>query len=96
MAKQRSVPFVQARKELSRIVDQVSRGGSSVVITKRQKPVAVVVGVERYRSEAEPPGRSRRRHIFKINGIARAAGDIDRAIADLRRSRTEALLRKLK
>jgi len=96
MAKPRNVPFAQARKELSRIVDQVSTGGRPVVITKRQKPVAVVVGLERYRSEAEPAGRSRRRRILKIKGIARGPVDVDRAIAELRRSRIEALIRRLK
>jgi prevent-host-death family protein len=96
MAQRETVPFAQARKELSRIVDQVSTGGRPVVITKRQKPVAIVVGLERYRSEAEPAGRSRRRRIFKVKGIARGPADVDRVIAELRRSRIEALVRRLK
>jgi prevent-host-death family protein len=94
MAKGRSVPFAQARKELSRIVDEVSGGGRPVVITKRQKPVAVVTGFERYARDAESQTKPRR--IFKINGFARATGDIDKAIAELRRSRIEALDRRLK
>ena len=94
MAKQRSVSFVEARKKLSRIVDEVSRGGGAVVITKRQKPVAVVVGMERYRREAEPVGT--RRRILKIKGIAQGPADVDRVIAELRRSRIAALIRRVK
>ena len=94
MAKEKVVSFVKARKELSRILDQVSSGGEPVVIAKRHKPLAVVVGLERYRgmtSVSKYLVKVKGKRILKIRGIARAVGDIDEAIRALRKSRIEAL-----
>ena len=94
MAKEKVVSFVKARKELSRILDQVSSGGEPVVIAKRHKPLAVVVGLERYRQVSGTHkhfAKVKGKRILKIRGIARAVGDIDEAIRALRKSRIEAL-----
>jgi prevent-host-death family protein len=94
MAKEKVVSFVKARKELSQILDQVSNGGEPVVIAKRHKPLAVVVGLERYRgmtSASKYLVNVKGKRILKIRGIARAVGDIDEAIRALRKSRIEAL-----
>ena len=84
MVKEKVVSFVKARKELSQIVDQVSNGGAPVVIAKRDKPLAVVVGVARYRQVS-----GAHRQLTKVDG--EGSPDIDKAIENLRTSRIEAL-----
>ena len=94
MAKEKIVSFVKARKELSQILDQVSNGGAPVVIAKRHKPVAVVVGVDRYRQVCGAYRQLTKvegRRILKIRGMAKGSPDIDNAIEILRKSRIEAL-----
>ena len=94
MAKEKVVSFVKARKDLSQILDQVSHGGEPVVIAKRHKPLAVVVGLDRYRQVSGADkhlARVRGKRILKIRGIAKGVADIDEAIRTLRRSRIEAL-----
>ena len=46
MAKEKSVTFVQARSKLSKIVDRVADYGDTYVVSKRQKPRAVIIGIE--------------------------------------------------
>lgn len=97
MGKEKYMTFVQARSKLSEIVDRVAENGDAYVVSKRQKPVAVIIGIDRYRELA---GTSkylknvRGKKIFKLGGIGKAVGDIDEAIRDLRKSRIEAVLKK--
>ena len=94
MAKEKVVSFVKARKDLSQILDRVSTGGEPVVISKRHKPLAVVVGLDRYRQVSgahKHLARVKGKRILKIRGIAKGVADIDEAIRTLRRSRIEAL-----
>jgi prevent-host-death family protein len=94
MAKEKVLSFVEARANLSELVDQVSERGQTYIIAKRQKPVAVIVGVEKYKamSNAGRHLRSRKeKRILKLKGTATAGGDIDRAIEELRKSRIESL-----
>ena len=49
MAKETVMAFVEARSKLSEIVDRVSEQGDTYVVAKRQKPVAVIIGIHRYR-----------------------------------------------
>lgn len=94
MAKEKVVSFVKARKELSQILDRVSNGGEPVVIAKRHRPLAVVVGLDRYRQVSgtyKHLAKVKGRHILKIRGIARGVADIDEAIGKIRKSRIEAL-----
>ena len=96
MAKEKVVSFVKARRELSRILDQVSNGGEPVVIAKRHKPLAVVVGLDRYRQVSgmhKHLTKVKGKRVLKIRGIASGVADIDEAISALRRSRIEALTR---
>jgi prevent-host-death family protein len=96
VAKEKIVSFVKARKELSQILDQVSNGGEPVVIAKRHKPLAVVVGLDRYRRASGADkhlAKVKGKRILKIRGIAKGVADIDEAIRTLRRSRIEALTR---
>jgi prevent-host-death family protein len=44
MAKEKVMPFVEARARLSEIVDRVAEHGDTYVVAKRQKPVAVIMG----------------------------------------------------
>jgi prevent-host-death family protein len=97
MGKEKTMTFVQARSKLSEIVDRVAENGDTYVVSKRQKPVAVIIGVDRYR---EISGTSkylktiRGKRILNLEGIATAVGDIDEAIRELRKSRMEAALKK--
>ena len=94
MAKEKVMTFVQARSKLSEIVDRVAEHGDTYVVSKRQKPVAVIIGIDRYRLLSgtnkymkEVGGKK----ILKIGGIAKAVGDIDEAIRALRKSRLDAI-----
>jgi prevent-host-death family protein len=97
MAKEKIMTFVQARSQLSEIVDRVADHGETYVVSKRQKPRAVIIGIDRYR---EILGTSKYlknvggRNIFKLGGIGKAVGDIDEAIRELRKSRIEAVTKK--
>ena len=97
MTKEKNMTLVQARSKFSEIVDRVAESGDTYVVSKRQKPCAVIIGVERYR---ELSGTSKYlkniggRKILKLGGIAKAVGDIDEAIRELRRSRIEAVIKK--
>jgi prevent-host-death family protein len=97
MGKEKTMTFVQARSKLSEIVDRVAESGDTYVVSKRQKPRAVIIGIDRYR---EISGTSkylktvRGKRILNIEGIATAVGDIDVAIRELRKSRIDAVLKK--
>ena len=98
MAKEKVMPFVEARARLSEIVDRVAEHGDTYVVAKRQKPVAVIIGVDRYRELSGTSKHLRKiagQRILKIGGIAKAVGDIDEAIRALRKSRLEAIRRSL-
>ena len=97
MAKEKTLPFVQARSKPSEIVDRVAESGDTYVVSKRHKPVAVIIGIDKYR---ELSGRSKYlknvggKRIINLEGIATAGGDIDEAIRELRKSRIEAVIKK--
>jgi len=97
VAKEKNMTFVQARSKLSEIVDRVAESGETYIVSKRQKPRAVIIGIDRYR---ELSGTSKYlrtvggRKIFKLGGIGKAVGDIDEAIRELRRSRIEAVTKE--
>jgi prevent-host-death family protein len=97
MAKEKVMSFVQARSKLSEIVDRVAESGDTYVVSKRQKPRAVIIGINRYR---ELSGTSKYlkkvggKKIINLEGIATAVGDIDKAIRELRKSRIEAVIKK--
>lgn len=98
MAKEKIMTFVEARSKLSEIVDRAADSGDTYVVSKRQKPVAVIIGIDRYR---ELTGTSKYlktiggKKIFKLGGIGKAFGDIDEAIRELRKSRIEAVAKKV-
>ena len=98
MAKEMILSFVEARANLSEIVDNVSEHGQTYVISKRDKPVAVIVGMKRYK-EMTTAGKYLKnfqgKRILKLRGIATAVGDMDQAIKNLRKSRIESLTRTL-
>jgi prevent-host-death family protein len=98
MTKEKNMTLVQARSKFSEIVDRVAESSDTYVVSKRQKPRAVIIGVERYR---ELSGTSkyfknvRGKRILNIEGIATAVGDIDHAIRELRKSRIDAVRKNL-
>jgi prevent-host-death family protein len=93
MDKEKVMQFAEARAKLSEIVDRVAEPGETYVVAKRQKPVAVIIGIDRYRQLSGTAKHMRRiagKQILNIEGIATAVGDIDEAIRALRKSRLEA------
>jgi len=95
IAREKILSLVEARAKLSRILDQVSRGGKPVIVGKRERPVAAIVGIERYREMVSAGKNLRRlngRQILKLRATASAVEDIDQAIRSLRRARIGALL----
>jgi prevent-host-death family protein len=98
MAKEKVMTFVQARSKLSEIVDRVSEHGDTYVVSKRQKPVAVIIGIDRYRhltGTAKYMKSVAGKRILNIEGIATAVGDMDEAIRELRKSRLEAIAKSV-
>jgi prevent-host-death family protein len=98
MAKEKILPFVEARAKLSEILDRVAEHGDTYVVAKRQKPVAVIIGVDRYRQlsgTGKYIKKNAGKRILKIGGIAKAVGDIDEAIRALRKSRLKAAAHSL-
>lgn len=94
MAKEKVMTFVQARSKLSEIVDRVAEHGETYVVSKRQKPVAVIIGIDRYRDLSGTSKYMKNvagKRILNIEGIATAVGDMDDAIRSLRKSRLEAI-----
>jgi prevent-host-death family protein len=94
MAKETVLAFVEARSKLSEIVDRVSEQGDTYVVAKRQKPVAVIIGIDRYRQLSGASKHLKKvggKRILNIEGIATAVGDIDQTIRALRKSRLEAV-----
>jgi len=90
MGKEKILSFVEARANLSEIVDQVSKRGQTYVIAKRDKPVAVIVGFEKYQEMANGRKHLKSRggkRILKLSGTATGVAKIDEAIKDLRKSR---------
>jgi prevent-host-death family protein len=93
MGKEKVMPFVEARAKLSEILDRVAEQGDTYVVAKRQKPVAVIIGIDRYR-QLSGTGKYMKeiggKRILKIGGIATAVGDMDEAIRGSRMSRLKA------
>jgi len=94
MAKENVMTFVEARSKLSEIVDRVSEQGETYIVSKRQKPVAVIIGIDEYRhlsGTAKYMKNVRGKRIINLEGTATAVGDIDDAIRALRKSRLDAI-----
>ncbi len=90
MGKEKILSFVEARANLSEIVDQVSKRGQTYVIAKRDKPVAVIVGFEKYQEMANGRKHLKSRggkRILKLSDMATGVANIDEAIKELRKSR---------
>jgi prevent-host-death family protein len=98
MADEKTMPFVEARARLSEIVDRVAESGDTYVVAKRQKPVAVIISVDRYRQlsgAARHVTKIAGKRVLKVGGIATVVGDIDQAIRALRKSRVRSAGRSL-
>jgi prevent-host-death family protein len=98
MTKEKVMTFVQARSKLSEIVDRVAEHGETYVVSKRQKPRAVIIGIDRYRQLSGTARYLKKvggKRIINLEGIATVVGDIDEAIRELRKSRIAAVIKKL-
>jgi len=54
--KRRSVSFTEAKKYFSRLVEEVYKNKEETVVTKRGKPVAVIVSYEEYKHSKRVEG----------------------------------------
>ncbi len=90
MAKEKILSFVEARANLSEVVEQASTRGQTYVIAKREKPVAVIMGFQKYQDMANGRKHLKSRggkRILKLRDTATGVANIDEAIKDLRKSR---------
>ena len=95
MYRERILSFVEARRNLSGLLDEVSAKREAVIIAKRDKPIAAILGMDDYnemRNTQKRLSRSGTKRLLKLGGIAEPLGDLDKAIRDLRRSRIQAVV----
>ena len=69
--KDRSVSVAEGKKGFSRLVQETHEKNEKVIITKRRKPVAVIVSYDEYRRTARMEGY---RKIMKAREIFSKAG----------------------
>ncbi len=90
MAKEKILSFVEARANLSEIVEQASKRGQTYVIAKREKPIAVIIGFQKYQDIANGRKHLKSRggkRVLNLRDTATGVANIDEAIKDLRKSR---------
>ena len=90
MTKEKILSLVEARANLSEVVEQASKHGQTYVIKKRDKPVAVIVGFRKYQEMANGRTYLKKRggkRILKLSNMATGIANIGEAIKDLRKSR---------
>ncbi len=90
MAKEKILSFVEARANLSDLVELANKRGQTYVIAKRGKPVGVIVGYQKYQEMANGRKHLKSRggkRIFKLSNTATSVVNIDEAIKNLRESR---------
>ena len=99
MPEQQILSFVEARRNLSGLMDEVSRSRKAIIITKRNKPMAAILGADYYeemKNARKRLGRAGAKKVLKLSGIAEPLGDLDQAISELRRSRIMAVVGSMK
>jgi len=82
----RRVSIVEARRELGRLADEVSRTGQSVVLTRRGRAVAHIAPAP----EVRAAGRTRTDAFAELRGTVRLACSIDELRLAVRALRSEA------
>lgn len=89
---ERILSFVEARRTLSEVLDEVSVKRQAVIVAKRNKPIAVIVGIDHYNEMKNARKHLRgvgRKRILKLGGMAEPLADLDLAIRDLRALRLQ-------
>lgn len=80
----KQVPFSNARKELSTLIDEVQKSGRPITITKRGRPAAILMSVE----VLEKRLSTQKSRPWTLRGSGTWQGnpeDIDTAIKELRK-----------
>lgn len=75
----KTVPVKELRAELSELLDQVADRREHVIVTRRGRPVAVIVPIDEYEGLEETA---------EILSDPAAVRDIQRGLADLKAGRT--------
>jgi prevent-host-death family protein len=90
----RQLSLTQARAQLSTLVADVDKGKGPVAIAQRSKIKAVLVDAEwhsRVEEELSHYRRVAKQSPLKLRGSMRLVGNVDEAIAELRKEREESL-----
>ena len=90
MAREKILSFVEARANLSEVVEKANKRGQTYVIAKKKNPVAVIMGFQKYQDMVNGRKHLKSRggkRILTLSNTATGVGNIDQAIKDLRRSR---------
>ena len=88
----RQLSLAQARAQLSTLVADVDKGKGPVAIAQRSKIKAVLVDAEwhsRVEEELSHYRRVAKQSPLKLRGSMKLVGDVDRALAELRKEREE-------
>lgn len=81
MQAKKLVSLVEARASLSRLAQEVARGGGPVAITQRSKLAAVLVNAERYETDmaelAQHRRQQRKARPRSFSGLIKIVGDLE-------------------
>ncbi len=87
MQAKKLVSLVEARASLSRLAQEVARGGGPVAITQRSKLAAVLVNAERYETDMAELAHYRRQRQknppTSLRGLIKITGDLEEASRQL-------------
>ena len=90
----KQLSLTQARAQLSALVADVDKGKGPVAIAQRSKVKAVLVDAEwhsRVEEELAHYRRTAKQSPLKLRGSMKLVGDIDKALAEMRKEREESL-----
>jgi prevent-host-death family protein len=82
---ERTVGVEEARNQLGRLADEVNRGADTVVLTRRGRPIAVLIGSSEYERIAEAQRRAAQDELRRrVDALRRAVDDagLDIALVD--------------
>jgi prevent-host-death family protein len=90
----RQLSLSQARAKLSALVADIDKGKGPIAIAQRSKVKAVLVDADWHSKVEEELAyyrRTARQAPFKLTGSMKLAGDLDKALSELREEREKSL-----
>jgi prevent-host-death family protein len=92
----KQLSLTHARAKLSTLVSEVDKGKGPVAIAQRSKVKAVLVDADwhsRVEEELAHYRRAMKQSPLKLRGSMKIVGDVDRALAEVRKEREQSLER---